>query len=82
MLAAGHAEQALALIDPVVASQLTLRDVPGNWWAKTALVKSSALEAMNRTSDAVALLKDLTIYSKDPRNPIGVEVAIGPDRTA
>jgi tetratricopeptide (TPR) repeat protein len=65
LLAKGHADQALAQIDPIVAFQETLRDIPGNWWTKTALVKSSALVALNRTSEAVPILQDIMSTTKD-----------------
>ena len=66
LTANGHADQALALIEPVVAFQQTLRDIPGNWWAKCALAKSSALFALNRGAEASPLLKDIAGSSNDP----------------
>jgi tetratricopeptide (TPR) repeat protein len=76
LLAAGHADQALAMIEPVVAFQTTLRDITGNWWTKTALVKSSALIALNRTSDAAALLQDLLSFSKDPEIQLAAKLQL------
>jgi tetratricopeptide (TPR) repeat protein len=74
LLAKGHADQALAQIDPIVAFQETLRDIPGNWWTKTALVKSSALVALNRAPEAVPVLKDIMSYSNDPETQLAAKL--------
>jgi len=66
LIAQGHADQALAQISPVVDFQQTVRDIPGNDWARTALVKCAALTALNRGADAASLLKEIAGYSKDP----------------
>jgi len=65
LIAKGHADQALAQIEPVVAFHQTLRDIPGNWWAKAALVKSLALIGLNRPADATPILKDIAASSND-----------------
>jgi len=62
----GNCKGALAQIDPVVSYQKTLRDIPGNWWAKAALVEVSALLGLNRMNDATALVNEIASYSKDP----------------
>ena len=66
LMAKGHPDQALALISPIVAFQLTLRDIPGNWWAKSALVQASVLISLKRGPDAASLLKDIAATSQDP----------------
>jgi tetratricopeptide (TPR) repeat protein len=65
-VANGDFAHALAQIDPVVTYQKTIRDIPGNWWAKSALVEVSALLGLNRVADATALVTEISGYSKDP----------------
>jgi tetratricopeptide (TPR) repeat protein len=65
-IANGDYQNALAQIDPVVAYQKTIRDIPGNWWAKTALVEVSALIGLNRIADATALSNEISGFSNDP----------------
>ena len=65
-MAKGDFTHALALIEPVVAYQETIRDIPGNWWAKAALVEVSALAGLNRVADATALVNEIAGFSKDP----------------
>ena len=64
-IAAGHPDEALAQILPVVAAQQQLRDIPGNLWAKAALIQSSALAALKRTGEAESLLKEIMSSSSD-----------------
>ena len=66
LMAKGKFDQALVLIEPVVAYQKTIQDIPGNWWAKAALAKVSALSALNRVADAKTLVNEITSTSKDP----------------
>jgi tetratricopeptide (TPR) repeat protein len=75
-IAEGHADQALAQISPLVDYQQTLRDVPGNWWARAALVKSSALTALNRGAEAASLLKEIAAYSKDPEIQVAAKLQL------
>jgi tetratricopeptide (TPR) repeat protein len=65
-VADGDFAHALAQIDPIVAYQKTIRDIPGNWWAKAALVEVSALAGLNRVADATALVNEIAGFSKDP----------------
>jgi tetratricopeptide (TPR) repeat protein len=66
LLAKGDDAEALAEIQPVVDFQKTIRDIPGNWWAQTAVVESSALFSLNRDEEATALVTEIESYSKDP----------------
>jgi tetratricopeptide (TPR) repeat protein len=66
LIATGHAAQALAALEPVVAFQQTVRDIPGNWWARAALGKCRALIALHRASEAEPILKDIAATSTDP----------------
>src|SRR5690242_16449846 len=45
-LSEGDPKKALADIGPVVKYYEPFRDIPGNWWAKAALLKVSALGEM------------------------------------
>jgi TolA-binding protein len=59
-------QNALNQIMPVVAFQKTIRDIPGNWWAKAALLEASALIGLNRVDDATALVTEISSYANDP----------------
>jgi len=59
-------QNALNQILPVVAFQKTIRDIPGNWWAKAALLEASALIGLNRVDDATALVTEISSYANDP----------------
>ena len=65
-VASGDFQHAFAQIDPVVTYQKTIRDIPGNWWAKSALLEVSALLGLNRVADATALVTEISNYSKNP----------------
>lgn len=65
-VAGGDFDHALAEIDPVVTYQRTIRDIPGNWWAKAALLEASALIGLNRVDDATALVTEISSYANDP----------------
>jgi tetratricopeptide (TPR) repeat protein len=67
---------ALTQIDPVVAYQKTLREIPGNWWAKAVLVKVSALSGLNRMEDATVLVSEIASYSKDPEILLSAKLQI------
>jgi hypothetical protein len=76
LISNGHADQALTLIEPVLAFQQTLRDIPGNWWAKCALAKGSALFALNRSAETGALLKDVVSSSNDPEVQVAAKLQL------
>ena len=76
LIAQGNAEQALALVSPLVDFQQTLRDIPGNYWARTALVKCSALTALNRGAEATALLNEIAGHSKDPEIQLAAKLQL------
>ena len=65
LMARGEYDQALAQIAPVVDFQKTIQDIPGNYWAKAALLESAALSALKREGDAQALLNEIIGVSKD-----------------
>jgi tetratricopeptide (TPR) repeat protein len=76
LIAQGHADQALAQISPVVDFQQTVRDIPGNCWARIALVKGAALTALNRGPEATSLLKEIAGYSKDPEIQLAAKLQL------
>jgi tetratricopeptide (TPR) repeat protein len=76
LIAQGHADQALAQAGPIVDFQQTLRDIPGNDWARMALVKCSALTALNRGAEAASLLKEIAGYSKEPEIQLAAKLQL------
>ncbi len=66
LIAQGRFDRALALIHPIATYQKTIRDIPGNWWARTALVEVSAMLGLNREAEATALVTEISSFSKDP----------------
>lgn len=75
-VANGDFTHALAQIEPVVAYQKTIRDIPGNWWAKSALLEVSALLGLNRMADATALTTEIASYTKDPEIAVSAKLQI------
>jgi tetratricopeptide (TPR) repeat protein len=61
----GKPAAALPLLEPVIATYFPLRDLKGNYWAQAALLKSSALEALNKLDEATVLLTLLSEYGID-----------------
>jgi len=76
LIAKGRAARALEVIEPIVAFQKTIRDIPGNWWAKTALVKCTALVALNRPADAELILKDIATTSTEPEIQLAAKLQL------
>lgn len=67
LMARGEYDQALVQITPVVLFQKTIQDIPGNYWAKAALLESAVLSDLKREADAQALLNEIVGVSKDPQ---------------
>jgi tetratricopeptide (TPR) repeat protein len=65
LLTQGQADKALAEINPVVAYYDTFKDVPGNWWAQSALIKVSALAAQQKEKEAETLAAEIEKGAKD-----------------
>ena len=65
LLTQGQADKALAEIDPVVNYYSPYKDVPGNWWAQSALIKVSALAAQQKEKEAEALASEIEKSAKD-----------------
>jgi len=66
LLTQGQAEKALAEINPVVAFYEPLRDIPGAWWAPAAVIKVSALAALQRDKEAEPLALLIQKTATDP----------------
>jgi hypothetical protein len=65
-LKAGNSTEALALIEPVFSYHESFRDIPGNWWTRTALAKFSVLLALGKDAEAEALLTQFIESKEDP----------------
>ena len=66
LLSDGQPEKALALIEPVVAYYASFRDISGSWWAQAAVVKVSALAALQRDGEAEPLVREIQKVAPDP----------------
>ena len=66
LLSEGQAEKALAEIEPVVAYYTPFRDIPGAWWAPAAVIKVSALAALQRDAEAEPLAREIQKVAPDP----------------
>jgi len=70
LIGLGKADQAIPLLDPILAFYGPLRNIPGNWWVPAALLKSSALEDLRRENEAEPLLNDLAKLVTDPEDAL------------
>lgn len=66
LLSEGQAEKALAEVEPVAAYYAPFRDIPGAWWAQAAVIKVSALAAMQRDAEAETLAREIQEIAPDP----------------
>lgn len=66
LLGRGDAEKALGEINSVVAYYAQFKDVPGSWWAQAALIKVSALAALQKQTEAEALAGEIQKSVADP----------------
>jgi tetratricopeptide (TPR) repeat protein len=60
------ASDALAQIEPVITAQAPFREIPGSWWSQAALLKLSALTALDRGPQAEQLIKEMVSFTGDP----------------
>ncbi|CAN5398020.1 hypothetical protein BH20VER3_BH20VER3_04210 [soil metagenome] len=65
-LSQGEPAKALADIGPVVKYYEPFRDIPGNWWAQSALLKVAALAGMKLDREAEALGEEIRQNAIDP----------------
>ena len=66
LLSQGEPEKALADINPVIAFYEPFRDIAGAWWAPAAVIKVSALAALQRDVEAEPLAAAIQKTSPDP----------------
>jgi len=76
LLSQGQSEKALADIEPVVKYYEPFRDLPGNWWAQSALLKVSALAGMQLDKQAEALGDEIRKSSTDPETARAAQLQI------
>lgn len=65
LLSQGDAAKALSEIEPVVAYYSAFRDIPGSWWAAAAIVKVTALSALQRDREAEPLAREIQKVAPD-----------------
>ena len=65
-LSQGEPEKALADINPIISFYESFRDIPGAWWAPAAIIKVSALAALQRDAEAEPLAAMIQRNSADP----------------
>ena len=65
-LSQGEPEKALADINPIIAFYESFRDIPGAWWAPAAVIKVSALAALQRDVEAEPLAAAIQRTATDP----------------
>ena len=66
LLSQGEPEKALADINPIITFYESFRDIPGAWWAPAAVIKVSALAALQRDVEAEPLAAMIQRTSTDP----------------
>ena len=66
LLSQGDPEKALADVNPIVTFYESFRDIPGSWWAPAAVIKVSALAALQRDVEAEPLAALIQKTATDP----------------
>jgi tetratricopeptide (TPR) repeat protein len=80
-LSQGNPQQALADIGPVVRYYEPFRDIPGNWWARAALLKVSGLTGMQLDKEAEALGEEIRKNVIDPDTARAAQLQLVPGLT-
>lgn len=65
-LGQGDPQKALGEIAPVVAYYASFKELPGAWWTQAALIKMSALAALQKDTEAEALAGEIQKVASDP----------------
>ena len=65
-LSQGEPGKALADINPIITFYESFRDIPGAWWAPAAVIKVSALAALQRDVEAEPLAAMIQKTATDP----------------
>jgi tetratricopeptide (TPR) repeat protein len=66
LLSQGQAEKALAEVTPIINYYTPFKEVPGAWWAAAAVIKVSALAALQRDGEAEPLAREIQKIAPDP----------------
>jgi TolA-binding protein len=79
LMGQGQPDKALAELEPIIAFYAPLKDVPGAWWSQAALIKVSALAALQRDGDAEALANEIQKTTVDPEvgRAVQLRLAVG-----
>jgi tetratricopeptide (TPR) repeat protein len=77
-LSEGDPAKALADIGPVVKYYEPFRDLPGNWWARAALLQVSALGGMQLDKEAEALGEEIQQHVIDPETARSAQLQLVP----
>jgi tetratricopeptide (TPR) repeat protein len=77
-LSQGEPKKALADIGPVVKYYEQFRDLPGNWWARAALLKVSALTGMELDKEAETLGEEIRKNVTDPETARAAQLQLTP----
>ncbi len=76
LLAQRQPDKALAEIEPVVVFYAPFKDLPGAWWTQAALIKMSALAALQRDAEADALAAEIQKAATDPEAALAIQVRL------
>lgn len=76
LLSQGQPEKALAEVEPVIIYYAPFRDIGGAWWAQAAMIKVSALAALQRDAEADPLLREIQKITPDPETVRAVNLRI------
>ncbi len=65
-LSQGQPEKALAEVTPIINYYAPFKDIPGAWWSAAAVIKVSALAALQRDAEAEPLAREIQKSAADP----------------
>ena len=68
--------EALKKIDAIINEQEALREIPGSWWSKAAVVKAIALARMGKDIDADVMIERMRRAKADPGDISRVDLAV------
>ena len=66
LMTQGEPQKAIAEVNPVLAYYEPFREIPGSWWAPAAMIKVSALSALQRDKEAEPLALLIQKTASDP----------------
>jgi tetratricopeptide (TPR) repeat protein len=65
-LSQGQPEKAIAEVTPIITFFQPFRDIAGGWWGQAAVIKVSALAALQRDGEAEPLAAEIQKNASDP----------------